>query len=402
MKLHEMKKKRTTIAKQMRALNDEIGDKVWNTDQESRWNGMQAELDGLDAQITREERLLSLDDNELQGGDLEQEHRDQTGGDNHEKRSSKAFERLIRNGFSGLNDEERALMREMRVNSVGTDTAGGFTVPTQFRNRIVDTMKMFGGVANIATVFESDDGTSINWPVSDGTAEEGEMIAENGESGEQDMTFGSVSLGAKKMTSKIIRVSNELLNDSGIDVNAYIGRRIGTRLGRGEAKQLVTGDGTGNNIKGLLAQTTSAYTAAAAAAVSHDDFLRLKHKVDPAYRMGRAHWLFNDNTLLAAKLLKDANGRPLWMPDVAGVAPASFDGDLYQIDQAMPDIAAGATPIAYGDFTAYQIRRVRYMQLKRLVEKYAEFDQTGFLAFHRFDAVLEDTAAVKKMTMAAS
>ncbi|EJD6358490.1 TPA: phage major capsid protein, partial [Escherichia coli] len=44
------------------------------------------------------------------------------------------------------------------------------------------------------------------------------------------------------------------------------------------------------------------------------------------------------------------------------------------------------------------IRRVTYMELKRLVERYAEFDQVAFLAFHRFDCVLEDVAAIKALT----
>lgn len=51
-----------------------------------------------------------------------------------------------------------------------------------------------------------------------------------------------------------------------------------------------------------------------------------------------------------------------------------------------------------GDFNRFIIRRVTYMELKRLVERYAEFDQVAFLAFHRFDCVLEDVAAIKALT----
>ncbi|ENC8743594.1 phage major capsid protein, partial [Escherichia coli] len=49
-------------------------------------------------------------------------------------------------------------------------------------------------------------------------------------------------------------------------------------------------------------------------------------------------------------------------------------------------------------FNRFIIRRVTYMELKRLVERYAEFDQVAFLAFHRFDCVLEDVAAIKALT----
>ncbi|MCP4867060.1 MAG: phage major capsid protein [Alteromonas sp.] len=400
-KLHELKQKRTTIAKQMRALHEDIGDKSWSEDQESRWGGMQTELDGLDSQISREERLLNLDQDELDT-DEGREERNLGGGDNQESRTSAAFENLIRNGFGSLSDEERSLMREMRANGTTPDDKGGFTVPKQFRNRLVDVMKQFGGVANIATIIETDSGAPISWPVSDGTAEEGEMVGENSQTGEEDITFSEVSLGAKKLSSKIIRVSNELLTDSGVDISAYIARRIGTRIGRGEAKQLIMGSGSGNNINGLLGQANKGKTAAGTGAITWEEFLGLKHSVDPAYRMGNTRWLWNDTTLLAVKTMKDGQGRPLWLPDVAGVTPATFDGDQYQIDQAMPNIGAGLSPVAYGDFSAFQIRRVRYMVLKRLVEKYADYDQTGFLAFHRFDAVLEDLAAVKRLEMAAA
>ncbi|MNG11299.1 Phage capsid family protein [compost metagenome] len=87
---------------------------------------------------------------------------------------------------------------------------------------------------------------------------------------------------------------------------------------------------------------------------------------------------------------------------MAGVAPATIDGDQYQIDQGMPDVAAGKKAVLYGDFSYFQIRRVKGMALRRLDEKYAESGLVGFLMFHRFDALLEDTAAVKALTLKAA
>lgn len=399
MKLNERISKRTAIAKQMRGLHAEIGDNKWSEDQESRWNNMQKEHDSEEQAIAREERLLKLDAEEL--SENEPEQRNLGGNDSVEQRSSNAFDKAMRHGFSALDSEERKLITEARAQSVGDDAKGGFTVPRQFRSKIVETMKMFGGLANIATVIDTETGQDIAWPTSDGTAEEGVMLGESEASGEEDVTFGERVMGAKKMTSKIIRVSNELLSDSGIDMIGYLSRRIGNRIGRGEAKQLITGTGAGNNIAGLITQASTGITAAGTGALTWEEFLALKHSVDPAYRAGLAHWLFNDTTLLSIKTMKDGQGRPLWLPSVSGDTPATFDSDPYQIDQGMQDIGAGNAPVAYGDFSSVQIRRVRYMALKRLVEKYAELDQTGFLAFHRFDMVLEDLAAVKLMKNAA-
>ena len=59
------------------------------------------------------------------------------------------------------------------------------------------------------------------------------------------MTFGTAILGAKKLSSKIIRVSNELLQDSGVDIESYLANRIAQRIGRGERPLRGTGTGTG-------------------------------------------------------------------------------------------------------------------------------------------------------------
>lgn len=406
MKLHELKEKRNNIAKQMRALHDEIGDKQWTADQEKRFNDMNVEIDTLDSIISREERFLKIDSDTLND---QQNDKDQRGGfqDETAERRAAAFDAFLRYGLADMSAEQRDILRSMkdtsetesRAGGTASGSAGGYTVPTTFRNRIVDVMKQFGGVANISNVFTTDSGNPITWAVSDGTAEEGAMLAENANTDTQDITFGQVAIGAKKGSSRIVIVSNELLNDSGVDIYAYIAQRIGRRIGRLEAKQLITGDGTGNNVKGLLAQTSTGVTAALTNAIAYSELLALKHSVDPAYR-SNPHWVFHDNSLLALKQLKDSQSRPLWLPSVAGATPATFDNDPYQIDQAMPTIATGKAAIAYGDFSAFQIRRVNYMAIKRLVEKFAEYDQTGFVAFHRFDCVLEDTAAVKVLKLA--
>ncbi len=401
MKLHELKQKRSTIAGQMRKLNDDYSEKRWDEPATKQWGDMVKELDELDAQIVREERLLNLDSDNVQ---TDPERRSGIDLDTSvaEARQMKVLETVLRGGYPALSSEERALFKEMRAQATNVDSKGGFTVPTEFRNRVVETMKAFGGVANIATVFETDGGSPITWVTTDGTADEGVMIGETEEGGDKDMDFGQIAIGAKKMTSKTIKISDELLQDSGVDVIGLIARRIGSRLGRGEAKQLLNGDGQGNNIKGLTMQLTGGVTSAVAGSIAHGDLLKLKHSVDPAYRAGNTRWVFNDNTLLGFKELKDGNGRPLWLPDVSGVAPATIDGDQYQIDQGMPDVAAGKKAVLYGDFSYFQIRRVKGMALRRLDEKYAEAGLVGFLMFHRFDALLEDTAAVKALTLKAA
>ena len=159
-----------------------------------------------------------------------------------------------------------------------------------------------------------------------------------------------------------------------------------------------TGAGSPLQPKGLAASVTGTTATASATAFTWKEMNTLKHAIDPAYRNGaKFRWAFNDGTLKLIEEMEDGQGRPLWLPSIIGGAPATVLQVPYVIDQAIDDIGAGKKFIFCGDFDRFIVRRVAYMTLKRLVERYAEFDQTAFLAFHRFDCVLEDTAAIKAL-----
>ncbi|HIE4544876.1 TPA: phage major capsid protein [Providencia rettgeri] len=399
MKLHDLKQKRNTIAIEMRAIHEKVGESVMTEEQRAEWNKAHTEFEKLDEQIKREEQLRSLDQEFVD--DNEQEQRNNPENDPEAakvERRNLAFDRFVRSGFGELSAEEKQALKELRAQGTSPDEKGGYTVPTQMLNKIIDQMKAYGGIASVAQILNTSNGQDITWSTSDGTEEEGELLGENTAASEQDVEFGTAILGAKKLSSKIIRVSNELLQDSGVSIEAYLGSRIAQRIGRGEAKYLVKGTGAGTPLqpKGLDASVTG--TVEASAAFGWKDINALAHKLDPAYRNGPKFRLaFNDDTLKNLKEMEDAQKRPLWLPSIAGVAPSTILGMQYVVDQAIDKMEAGKKFIFCGDFDRFILRRVTYMTLKRLVERYAEYDQTAFLAFHRFDCVLEDTSAIKAL-----
>lgn len=404
-KLHELQEKRRNIAAQMRTLHDKIGDNAWTDEQRTEWNKMKAELDGVDAVISREEELRSMDEKFVKEQEAaEAEKRAQKDGEKTlsvDERRGQAFNAFLRNGLTNLTPEERQALNEMRAQGVGVNDHGGYTVPKEMQARIVEQMKAYGGIASVAQILTTSDGRTIEWITADGTTEEGELIGENTAATEADTLFGIANLGAKKLSSKIIRVSNELLQDSAINIESYLADRIAQRIGRAEAKYLIQGTGAGTPAqpKGLAASVTGTTQAKTAGKVDWLDVNALLHSLDPAYRnVGNSRLAFNDNTLKLLKEMVDGQNRPLWLPDVAGVAPSTILGKQYVIDQGIADISKDAKFIYFGDFNRFVVRRVAYMTLKRLVERYAEFDQTAFLAFHRFDCVLEDTSAIKALT----
>lgn len=400
MKLHELKQKRNTIATDMRALHDKIGDATWTDEQRTQWNASKSELDALDERISREEELRRHDQTFVDDKEPEQRQRQENPEVQAEGRRAAAFDRFLRHGFSELTAEERQAVKEIRAQGTTPDDKGGYTVPTQMRNVIIEGMKAYGGIASVAQILNSSSGQDITWSTSDGTTEEGELLAENATATEGDVTFGTAILGAKKLSSKIIRVSNELLQDSGVDIEAYLASRIAQRIGRGEAKYLVQGTGAGTPLqpKGLVTAVTGTTPTGNATSFQWQEMNTLKHSVDPAYRGGpNFRWAFNDTTLQFIEEMVDDQKRPLWLPDIVGGTPATVMGIPYVIDQAIDSIAASKKFMFLGDFNRFIVRRVAYMTLKRLVERYAEYDQTAFLAFHRFDCVLEDTAAIKAL-----
>lgn len=408
MKLHELKQAYNELARNMRNLHDKIGDTTWTDEQRSQWSDWKQKLDGLDEQIKREEALRDADQRFVE--ENEEEHRDNLGNEERgapsiDEQRAQAFDAFIRQGMQEISPEQRQIIREMRAQGTSPDEKGGYTVPVEMLNMIHESMKDYGGLASVSQILNTDSGHTIDWPTSDGTAEEGELLGENTETSEGDVTFGMASLGAKKLSSKVIRVSNELLNDSGINIQAFLSGRIGQRLGRGEAKYLVqgTGAGTPEQPTGLQASVTGTTTAASSSEFTWQEVNGLIHSIDPAYRRAANFRLgFNDNTLKMLTEMEDLQGRPLWLPAVSGAAPATVLNVPYFVDQGIADIGVNNKFMYGGDFNQFVIRRVRYMVLKRLVERYAEFDQTGFLAFHRFDCVLQDTAAIKALQGAAT
>ncbi len=342
MKLHELKQRRNTIAAEMRTLHDTIGDAAWTDEQRTEWNKAKTELDSIDAQIQREDELRHLDQQLVNQTEPEQRGHPATPEAELAEKRAASFDKYLRHGLGEMTPEERQALRELRAQGTTPDEKGGYTVPVQMLNKVVEAMKAYGGIASVAQILSTSTGQTIEWATADGTTEEGELLGENTAASEEDTLFGTESLGAKKLSSKIIRVSNELLLDSGIDMEAYLAKRIAERIGRGEARYLVKGTGTGSPQQPKGLETSVTGTVDAATKFSWKDMNALKHALDPAYRnTGTFRWAFNDSTLKVITEMEDAQNRPLWLPEIAGVVPSTVLGVPYVIDQAIADMGAG-------------------------------------------------------------
>lgn len=220
---------------------------------------------------------------------------------------------------------------------------------------------------------------------------------EEGAIPESDDSFGQVSIGAYKLGT-MIKVSEELLNDSVFDLEAYISREFARRIGNKEEEAFFTGDGTGKPL-GVLAETGGAevgVTAAGAAAFTADEIFDLFYSLKAPYRRS-AVFVMNDASVKALRKLKDNNGQYLWQPSLTAGAPDTLLNRPVYTSAFMPALAAGAKSILFGDLSYYWVADRQGRSFRRLGELYAPTGQVGFLATQRVDGRLILPEAVKVM-----
>lgn len=312
----------------------------------------------------------------------------------------KRFEAFLRSG----GDLHGA---EFRAQSEGVGTQGGYLVPTEMRNKLIEKRKAFGGFQNVVETISTSSGNPIEWPTLDDTSNVGAIVAENaaypGADG-ADFVFGIKSLGAYKYGSGgsgslPLKVSVELLQDSAFDVKGKISGALGVRIARAQAPHWLTGTGVGQP-EGLLTNKTVTTTIASTTVPTYAELVTFVHALDPAYREG-AVFVMNDASIAAIQGIVDTTGRPLLQgldqgTLATGLPQQTLLGYPVVIDQAMPSIAAsGSTKwLAFGRMQeAYVIRRVLGFQLVVLNELYAANGQVGFLGFERADGVVQDPNA---------
>jgi HK97 family phage major capsid protein len=394
---------------------------------------MMAEADALKAQIDRVERSDEATASLLEG------FRDgarRNGTDPDQEREAldlrdSAFNTWMRRGPEALNEEQRAIYvrsfeaptndsggqppagwrltpRHQATLGTGTDTGGGYTVPQGFYGRMIDAQKAYGGMIAASFVFDTATGNALPIPTDNDTNNAGAILGENIQVGAQDVTFGATTMNAYVYTSKLVLVSNQLLQDSAFDLDGWLSDKLGTRIARITNTHFTTGDGaskpTGVATAAPLGYTAgNSTTSGETANITYDDLIEIEHSVDPAYRKA-AVFMMSDAALKIVKKLKDGIGRRLWMAGLAAKEPDTINSMPYVINQDMAAPAASAKSVLFGDFSNYFIRRVAGIQVLRLTERYADFNQVGFLAFQRWDGQLVEagTHPIRYLQQAAS
>lgn len=398
----ELLEKRAKLIADARAL---LAKAVLTDEDQANADAMMDEADGIKAQLDRLDRAERLANTLEQGGETPRaqrraptnilEHtnevRAQLSSDEY-RNDFWTMARTAPNQFHGA-----AAERLQYVNSLHTvtDTRGGYLVPVEYETtllRALDNETVFRSMADVIT---SGTDRIIPTEVDIGEAN---WLGEEEEYPESDAQFGRTNMGNHKL-GRIIKVSEELLQDAFFDIEGYVANAFGRSFGFAQERAFLTGNGVGKP-KGVLLDATIGKTTAAPTALVADDLLDVYHALRRGYR-NKAKWLVSDSLIKSVRKLKDGQGNYIWQPGLTAGAPDTMLGRPVEVSDFMPDVAAGQTPLLFGDFKYYRIMDRKGVTMQRLSELYAKNGQVGFRMYMRTDGKLLLPEAVKSLKMAA-
>jgi len=301
--------------------------------------------------------------------------------------------------------EEKALR-------IGSNADGGYLVPSETDAEIGRLMAALSPIRAIASVRQVSS-TVYRKPVTR-TGPDAGWVAETGARAETDSpVLDALSFPAAELYA-MPAATAAFLDDAAVDVGQWIAEEVNAAFAHQEGIAFVTGNGT-NKPKGFLAETAVAegswewgklgYVATGAAgALPEDDpsdvLIDLVYALKAGYRQN-ASWVMNRRTQGAIRKLKDEAGNYLWQPAATADGRATLMGFPLVEAEAMPDIAANALSVAFGDF------RRGYLVVDRqgvnvLRDPYSAKPYVLFYTTKRVGGGVQNFDAIKLLKFAAS
>lgn len=425
--IKELREKRAKTVAEMRELNEKViaEKRDFSAEEQQRWDTMSASVEADKRSIDREEKLQAEErhlktaaDKDIGSDPIESRKKADRKTDPEKRTSPRELQsqaligwmrsksgvrpsKQQRAAMAKLNyrgnsveaslfrtEEYNSLRKEARTMSTTTGSQGGFTVPIDLVRAIEIAMILQMDLRQICGVMRTEAGNPLNMPTVDDTANKGEIVGQNATTNDQDVAFGQKAWGAYKFSSKLVKVPAELLEDSAVNLVAVLSDLLTKRLAAIQNEMFTKGTGV-NQPTGYVTAATVGKTAALNNAITADEITDLIYSVGAPYRRN-AVFVMNDTTIATLLKLKTSDGAYVWQPTVQQGQPDRLRGYAVYTNPEMDSIAASKKPIAFGDFSKYLIRDAGAIRTRRLVERFAENDQEGFVVFWRADGNLLD------------
>lgn len=316
-----------------------------------------------------------------------------------------AFNAYLRKGMNGISAAEARALAELRgtdTQITTTDGLGGFLVPENWSDFVSATELFKSDIEQVATILRTSNGQHFNLPANNDTSVVAAILGEGTAESVSDMTFTNVKFEPYTYSSKIVKVSNQLMSDNAFDLASFVGSQLANRLKRGINAHLTTGDAS-SKPQGIVTGSALGKTAASATAVTISEVMDLFYSVDASYRNAPgAGWMMNSATAKAIRVLGfgSSNDFPAYVPGMEVGAPDMLFGKPVYINEDMDGIATGNKSIIFGDLKQYYVHEAGGVQLLRLNERFADALSTGFIAYRRVDGNVLQSTAIKHLIQA--
>ncbi|WP_170019198.1 phage major capsid protein [Campylobacter sp. RM16190] len=379
-KLQQLREEASKLLADMRGILATAEKENRSTTQEenAKYDAMERDFDAKKAEIQRFEALEKADKFMASAPEFEA----QKGSVKSDDAYTENFWRYIR----GAEFERNALST--------TDANGGYTVPKTFQTSVIELLNKECLMRKLCSVMTTANTNLI--PVEASRPQFG-WIQEAAAYQETGLTFAQIQIGAHK-AGGIIKISEELLNDSAINIEAYVKGKMVDGLALLEEEAFIKGDGN-NKPKGLITGITAGITTGASDKFTADEVIDMFYSLAVGYR-NQATWLVSDVFEKELRKLKDKNNRYLWEEGLTVGAPNTILGRPVYVSEFMDnELSAGKQPAIFGDLKYYQIADRGAMGLQRLNELYAGNGQVGFRIYKRTDGKLTLADAVKSFKM---
>lgn len=350
------------------------------TDEElAEFNKEKAQVESLTATINAIQEQRSAEGFKPVGGS------DDTANDNAEA-ETRSFEQFLRSGGTAK--------MELRSAVNWTTSANGAVLPTTIANKIIDTVKEISPIFNLATHYNI--GGTLTIPYYDEstnaiTVAYAEEFSELESSAGQ---FKNISL-SHYLVGALSKISKSLINNSSFPIVDYVVGKIAEKFALWTDRELIKG--TSDKISGLSG-ITQKVTTAASTVITADELIDVQDMVPDVFQPNCV-WIMSKNARSAIRKLKDGEGNYLLNKDATTKWGYTLFGRPVYISDAVDSIAAGKTPVYYGDFSGLAIKTSEGFSLELLMEKYATQHAIGAVGWMELDAKVENAQKMAALVM---
>lgn len=290
---------------------------------------------------------------------------------------------------------------ELKSLNLGDLTLGGFLCPDEFVNRVIEKLTEISPIRQLAYV-QPTSATTLEMPREVGTFDAA-WVAEIGERTETTgTTFGLEKIPVHECYA-LVKVSRQLIEDSRVNLDEFLAERFARRLNKLEGAAFVSGNAAGKPEGILTNANVGEVVSGSADALTPDGLLNLVYELPVDYRRS-ASFIMNRKTILAVRKLKEATTNAyIWERSLAAGQPETLLSYPVVECPDMPDVAAGAFPVVFGDLRqAYVIADRVGIQVQVLREKYVEYGLLGYMGRKRVGGQVVLADAIKKQKISAT